>query len=164
MEIGNWKFSAGYTLVEMLIYMGLLSIIMVILLQLFTSLIDIQLDTRDSSVVEQDSKYILARLFYDIHRADSIASPGPLGTTTNTLQLAAGGTSYTYDIQNGNLYLVTSQSDQLNGVDTTISNLSFKRIGNTDGKHLILVTYTVTSKINTTTPEVKNVSTTIGMR
>lgn len=162
-EIGNWKFPKGYTVVELLLYMGLLSILLVVLLQIFTELIDLQLDTHDTSVVEQDSKFLLSRLLYDIHRADSVTTPGSLGANIDTLQLNIGSVQYVYQLQNGNIYLVATDSSQLNSIDTTVSNLSFTRVGNDTGKHQIRVSYTITSK-HTQNPDTKTVSTTIGLR
>ena len=157
------RIAKGYTLVELLLYMGILSILLVVLLQIFSSLIDIQLDTQDTSVVEQDSKLILLRLLYDINRADLVTIPGSLGETSDTLQLTIGPTQYVYLLQNGSLYLSATSSSQLNGIDTTISGVSFTRVGNNTGKNQIKISYTITSK-QAQKADTKTVNTTIGLR
>lgn len=159
----SYSLIKGYTLVELLLYMGLLAILLLVLLQIFTELINVQLDSQDTSVVEQDSKVILLRLLYDINRADSITTPGSLGMTSDTLQLTIGSIQYVYQLQNGGIYLVATNSSQLNGIDTVITNLSFTRIGNDIGKHQIKTSYTVTSKQSKKT-DTKVVNTTIGLR
>src|SRR5258708_14824797 len=65
----------GFTLVEMLIYMGIFSLMLIALTQIFTSIIDVQLESQSNGSVSQDGQYILSRLSYDISRAQDIATP-----------------------------------------------------------------------------------------
>lgn len=155
----------GFTLVELIIYMGMMMIILVVLTQIFTSLLDLRLESEASSGVEQDGRFILSRMIYDIHRATSITTPATLGQSTNTLSLVIGGTTYTYALQGSNLTLATSSAQIVNSFDNNISNLTFRRLGNDTGKHTVQVTYTVTSKTQRAAgPETKTVRTSVGLR
>lgn len=138
----------GFTFVELLIYMGLLSIMLSVLTMLFSSILDTSLESRATSAVEQDSRYLLARLSYDIHRASSIVSP-PLGSSSASLQLLIDGATYTYTASSdGELDLTTALgTDDLVGADASLSALQFTTIGNATGKPLVQVSFSLTSKV-----------------
>jgi Tfp pilus assembly protein PilW len=157
----------GMTLIELLIYMGLLSIFLVVLTSVFTSIVNVQLESKSVSSVEEDGRYILNRLTYDIRRASSITTPASIGGSGSTLALVINGSTYTLSQNGNNLQLVSSAgTDNLNSVDTKISNLSFQRIGNVSGKNTIVINFTITSAIQKmgNGPETKAVQTTIGIR
>lgn len=162
----NKKASFGFTLMEIVIYMGLLSIMLVILTGIFLSTLDAQLESQTVSSVEQDGRFILSRLIYDINRAQDIATPVNTGESGNTLVLSIAGVNYNYDLVNGNLRLnINSVIDSLNGFDTTISNLTFQRLGKVGGKNSIKVGFTIASKTQRTSgAEIKNFQTTVALR
>ena len=164
LEIRNFK--KGFTLVELLIYIGMLSILLTVLTQIFGSILDAQLEGEATSSVQQDGRFILSRLTYDIRRTNNIVVPAVLGTQSTSLQLTIGGVNYTYAINSGNLELTNNLgANNLNSGDATVSNLNFTRLGNTGGKNTIQITYTVTSKVvRPKGQEIKNFQTTIGVR
>ena len=165
LEIRNSK--KGFTLVELLIYMGLLSIILVVLSQIFGSVLDAQLESQATSSVHRDGRFILSKLTYDVHRANSIVLPASLGTSSTSLQLDISGIN-TYSLNNGNLELTSGlETNNLNSGDTTVSNLTFTRIGNSvaNAKNTVRITYTITSRIvRPKGLETKDFQTTIGIR
>lgn len=141
------KSSAGFSLVEILVYMSLMSIFLVVLLSMFTAALNTRLSSESTSGIFQDSRYILSKLSYDINNADSIIYPDS-GSTNTSLQLMASGFANTYSLSDGNLVkTVDGVSMNLNGTDTQIDSISFKNIGNTDGKPTIQIIYTIRSKI-----------------
>lgn len=156
----------GFTIVELIIYMGILSLLLLVLTQLFGAALDVQRESESSSSVVQDGKFILSRLFYDISNAQSITVPAAIGSTSATLQFTKNGISYTYAVNNENLQITDNiATDALNSFDTKITAFSFKRIGNSGGKHTIQVQFTLVSK--TTRPdksEIKDFQTTVGLR
>lgn len=138
----------GFTLVELAIYMGISMMILLLLTSLLSAILSTRLTTQSTIGIAQDGRYIYVRLIYDINHADSITTPANLGNTSNTLVLTTNGTQYTYRIQDGNLILVDPQGlHSMNGPDTTISGLTFQRIGNVNGKHTIRINYVITSKV-----------------
>ena len=156
----------GFTLVELLIYMGLLTILMAILTRIFTGIIDVQLSSEATGAVEEDGRYIYSRLTYDVGRAASILTPSSLGDQTNTLTILIGDVAHTYAIDNNNLVLANNQGiDQLNSVGTRISNVSFQRLGNVGGKDSIQIKFTITSTTEQVNgPDTKNIETTVALR
>lgn len=152
----------AFTVVELLLYMGLVSILLLVLTQIFSSSIDVKLESQATSSVDQDSRFILARLMYDIGRSDSVTIPANPGDTSNLLSLNIGSESVTYSLQNGDLLLSGSN---LNSFNTSITSISFQRIGDSGGKPTIQVSFTIQSKITKRgLPEQKTIDTTIGLR
>lgn len=156
----------GFTVVELLLYLGLLTIFTVILTRIFTAILDVQLESVATSAVEGDSRFIFSRLAYDINRADSIVTPNAPGVEADSLTLMMGTIANTYSINLNNLMLANDNgAHQLNGYGTQISNLSFMRLGNENGKNSIRITFTITSTVQEVSgPETKIVETTIGIR
>ncbi len=76
---------AGFSVVEMLIYMGVSAIFLVTLTNLFVLIANLRLESEATSAVEQDGQYLLGRIAYDVARSHSIISPA-LGSQGNTLQ------------------------------------------------------------------------------
>lgn len=161
------SFSSGFTIVELLIYMGILGILLGVITQIFTSSLSTQLASESTNSIEHDERFIIQRLLYDVHRATSIAQPATPGATSSTLQLIINSTTYTYALASGNLQLTDSSgTNNLNGIDTTLSALSFTRLGNASGRDTIRVAFTITSTIKRTGTgvESKTVQTTVGLR
>lgn len=156
----------GFTIVELLIYTTILLGLLYIFTSMFGSILDVQLESETQSAIIQDSGYIFARLQYDIGRASSIVTPSSLGASSSTLVLQINGVDFTYGISNGTLQLTSEGvSAALNGFGTTVSNLSFRRYGNTSGKNSISVSYTLTSTTQRTSGyDTQDFQSTIGLR
>lgn len=145
-----FKNNNGFTLIELLIFMGIFSILMVVMFQLLTSIFDVQLESQSSSAVSLDGSYILARINYDIKNSTAISSPS-VGSQSATLSFSRGSSNFTYALSSGNFNITDSSlnaTDQLNSANTSVSNLSFQRLSDTEGKYnTITVSFTVNSKI-----------------
>lgn len=134
---GNW----GFTIVELLLYMGLLTIFLGMILSIFTAIVDVQLESEGTSALEQDSRYIFARLAYDVGRAQTITIPASPGQSATSLQLTIDGAPSTYSLNNGVFSLAnTLGTNALNSINTTVSSVTFLRLGNADGKQTVRTT------------------------
>lgn len=156
----------GFTLVELLLYMTLLTGFLILLTRIFSSTLDTQFDSQAQAAIQQDSRYILSRLTYDLHRAESVTTPAAQGATGGTLAIVINGVTYTYTLNGSNLVLTNSNpADSLNSVNTLVSGLSFRRLGNPGGKDTIQLQFTLTSKVKRLPgSDVKSFQTTIGLR
>jgi hypothetical protein len=149
----SWRTQKGVTLVELLLYMGIFTILLTTLTSIFVSALDVQSESQATSSVEQDGNYILARLSYDIHRAQSIAIPATNGTTGNSFRIVIGGINYTYSVDgNDNLILTENTGTyNLNNYNSEVSNFSVRRLGNTGGvEDALEISFTVTSRVRRT--------------
>lgn len=159
---------AGFTLVELLLYMGILSMLLIMLLQIFASIFDVQFESKGASSVTEDSLFIQNRLNYDASRTKSVIAP-LLGQSSESLSLLINDAVYTYSVTGGNLNLSSTVSGalgQLNSEDTTVS-ATFTRLSDTGGKNhdTVTVSFTLTSKtVKRGIPSVENFKTTIGLR
>lgn len=156
----------AFTLIELILFFGLFSIILGVLTNLFSVIVDTQTEVETTSAVENDSKFITTRIMYDIQRADSISMPASVGSQTATLSLIIDGETYNYAVNNGNLELtINANIDSLNSNLTQLSNISFQRFGNIGGKHAIRLQFTIDSRNETAAgQETKQIETMIGLR
>ena len=91
----NNRKQRGFTLIELIIYGGMLSILLGVFVTLFGSIVDAQLDSQATSSVQQDGQFIMTKLSHDIMNASSISIPQSVGATTQTLQISRDATSFT---------------------------------------------------------------------
>lgn len=121
----------GQTIIELLIYLALLAIFLTVLLDVFTTTLDFKLSSESSSSLTQDTRYIFARISYDVYNADSFTVP-----TSQQLNIVKGGVITTYSVSSGNLL---RNSDKLNSLDSSVQNLAFTKIGNTVSLNLTML-------------------------
>ena len=107
----------AFTLIELLIYMSLVGLFLVVLTNMLATILETQTESAAASLVDIDSRYILARLSYD----------------ANVVVL----TPQTYSLVEGNLL---AGGIRLNSYDSVISGWGVTRVGDT-----ARVTFTVTS-------------------
>ncbi|OGE36687.1 hypothetical protein A3B45_00985 [Candidatus Daviesbacteria bacterium RIFCSPLOWO2_01_FULL_39_12] len=159
---------AGFSLVELLLYMGLFSILLVSLMQLFGSILAVRLESEATSAVLQDGRYILSRFAYDVKRSSNIVAP-TFGTPGPELTITGPSINYTYKIVANNLVLqnnTTSVKEQLNSADTKISSATFTKLGTPGGKETVQIKVTLNSLAirQGGNPETKTFQTTVGTR
>lgn len=136
------KSQKGFTLIELLLYIGLTTVLITVMSQVFLATLGVRLESQNTTSVQQDGRYIMARLAYDIRRAKGITAP-TLGQTQPgmTLVINEGGVDATYVYTlNGTDLILTLGSDatKLNSDGSRVSGLSITRIGNTLGITLTL--------------------------
>jgi prepilin-type N-terminal cleavage/methylation domain-containing protein len=162
------NYQKGFTLIELIIFMGIFSILIMVLFQLLTSIIDVQTESQTTAYVSQDGRYILNKFTYDLRNATSIVSPN-IGNQAQTLVISDGVATYTYNLSNGDLIFTNSAlnfTDQLNSANTTVSNLNFLRLADTQGKeNTITISFTLNSKtVKRSGADSESFRTTIGTR
>ena len=101
----------AFTLIEFLVYMGLMSLFLIVLTNILATSLETLTESNQVTTIDSDSRYILARMAYDIGRAADI---------TTALGL--------YTVVSGNLML---GPDRLNSFDSTIGNFVVTGIGKT---------------------------------
>jgi Tfp pilus assembly protein PilW len=156
------KLQKGFTIVELVLYGALVTILLSIVSQLFVSTLDVQESSESYSAVQQDGRYILSRISYDVKRATAITAPSTLGSPASSLTLTINAVPYTCSLTAGNLLC---GGVQLNSYGSTVSALSFTRYGNVGGKNSIQMSFTLTSVVRRNSgPESRSFSTTVGLR
>jgi hypothetical protein len=137
----------AFTIIELLIYMGLMAVFLVLMGEIFFSVLDLQLESKASSDVQQDGEYILTRLGYDVRRATAMTVPATIGQSGGTLVLTIGGTNYTYAVTGGDLQITgNGVTNNLTSFGSQITDFSVTRLGNPAGKANININFTLTSR------------------
>lgn len=140
----------GFTLIELLLYMGVFTILLTILMQVFTSILAAQAESQATSVVSQDGNFIMTRLAHDIASASNVTSP-TIGSSGTSLHITGSSVDETLQLTGNNLMLTnnsTGTTDQLNSINTTPS-VTFTTLGNgaAGNKPSVKINLTVTSRI-----------------
>lgn len=153
----------GFSLVEMILYIGLLAVILTATTNIFLMIVDLQLETESFSGVAQDGQYILSRLKYDLSQGKTVSSPA-LGGSSSSLSVLVDEVPHKYSLQNDNL--LATPGGQLNSYQTKISDLLFTHLGNGTGEEdTVRINFTVTSRtMRRSGEEVESFQTTIGLR
>lgn len=123
----------GTTIIELLIYLALLSIFLTVLLDVFVTTLDFKLSSESTSTLNQDTRYIFSKLSYDVYNADSFTIPNSF-----ELHTTRGGVATNYTLVSGDLL---RNSEKLNSLDTKIQSINFVQVGNT-----VKVSYTLESQ------------------
>lgn len=134
----------GFTLVELLVGMGIFSILIVVLSQVFGEIMALKLKSESVSALSSDSRYVITRLAYDVARSQSITVSNP-----STLTLDVTGHTYTYSAQN-NLLTISYDGgtpERLHTPSTKIANLVFTKLAGLGGKQSVLVDLSLESNI-----------------
>lgn len=160
------RFKIGFTIVELLIFFGLTTIFLTVLTDLFVSIFDVKRESEATSAVEQDGRYIMSRLVYDVSRSSAVTTPDSLGSSASSLVLTIGGSSSAYAVSSGVLNLTDSGGTyRINSSETSVSNLTFQRLGDAITNETVRVTFTVSSTTQRNSgSEVRTLQTTIGRR
>src|SRR5476651_71820 len=102
----------GFTLIELVLYIGILTILLTLMSSIFTSILDVQLESTATSSVNQDGRYLLSKLLYDVKSSSAIVVPSNPGTVSGTMQLTINSINYTYSASSsGNLQVVNSSTN-----------------------------------------------------
>lgn len=148
------KRQKGFTLIELVLYAGLLSILVGVMGMMFGQIVDVQLESEATASVDQDGRYILGKMIYDtksLNTTDAVISPANPGDTTTSLQLQINSINYTYSLDsNSNLVLTngaTGETNVLNSWQSSVSGLNFQRIGAGGSNDTVRVSFTINSRV-----------------
>jgi len=161
------KLTLGFTQIELIISMGILLILISVLMTVFGQIVDVQLESKAISSVDQNGRYLLARLTHDMQSADGIVLPASAGQVSDTLQITVNSINYIYKASaSGNFVIINNfGTDVLNSNTASISALSFQRVGSGGINDTIRVSFTVTSRVKQVSGnESKNFQTTLGLQ
>lgn len=114
----------GFTLVELLVYFGLFSILLVVINSMFITTLEQQIQDLARSSLQQESEFVLAKLKYDIYNADSISVPTQAGDVSGSLEYTTDGVTNVYQLNttqlekstNGEIFDVTSSRVDIDSI------------------------------------------------
>jgi hypothetical protein len=95
----------AFTLVELIIYMGIFAVMLVVLAQIFEATLNLFVESTTNSSISRETSYLASRMTYDIRRATDIQLPVTTGETGSVLQLLIDGETFVYQINEGRMTL-----------------------------------------------------------
>ncbi|HSX58124.1 MAG TPA: prepilin-type N-terminal cleavage/methylation domain-containing protein [Candidatus Saccharimonadales bacterium] len=143
------KNQKGTSLIELLLYIAILSIIFVVIVDLSISSGSLKQEAESQTSLQTDASYLVNRLSYEVKNSDTITSPASLGQTSSSLVLTTGSETHTFSLSGANLLyqktlgLITSSAN-LNSNLTSVSNLAVQRLGSGSGKASFKITFSLT--------------------
>ena len=128
---------AGFTLIEFLIYVGIVATILVVMSGFFWNIIFGNIKETSYQEVQQNGRFALTKITQEIKKAIGINSPLP-GFSSNTLSLAMADASSTiFDLVDGRLRITQGSQGpfELTSDQVRVSNLLFTNLSypNTPG-------------------------------
>ena len=162
----KFKKTAGFSLVELIIYVGLSLVILTVITSLFISVLESQTRSQIGSVLEQDGKYIISKLSYEITQADDLVIPANLSQQSSQLQLTSSGQTVSFSLSGQTLSLSKNLNTyKLHSPEIEVSSFQVTRLGNVDGQQALTINLTLTS-LNQTAggPSTKDYQTTVSLR
>jgi len=145
-RIGNKK---GFTLVETLVYFTLLSIILLILTDLFLTISDSFLEARARGKLEIEGERTLRRMTYDIRRTDSVISPPNPGDISSTLELDVNGITLIYSLNGSTIELDDGSVNSVTGNPILVQQLTFANVSTASAKPTIKINFSLESTTTT---------------
>lgn len=92
----------GFSLLELLIYIAILSILMVVISNILISFLKANGQSQSKNEVNSSIRFVGELLRQDIRNASSVSEPAsPAGTSSSTLILTRNGVTITYDTSGG---------------------------------------------------------------
>jgi len=166
------KKEKGTSLIELIVYFALLSTVLVIAVDIMFRTSEFSLESSAKGGLQEDARFIISRLSYDIHRAENVTTPANIGNTSSTLILTNGSDTYTYNLVGSTLELQSEtgplpiiQNANINSNNTKVNSISFQRLGNSAGKHTFKITFDLEgTTVQKGGPEQKTFETVVGLR
>lgn len=140
----------GTTLIEIILYIALLSIISLVVIDLLISSGSLQLETEEQSNQQQNAAYISQRLTNEIRQADSVLNPLTVGQTSTSLSLINNSETHSFSLNSTNLEYqktigTSTTTADLNNSEVAVSNFLIQRLGFVAGKNSFKINFTLTN-------------------
>jgi len=137
----------GFSLLELIVYMGILSLVSVILTSSFFALSTGRAKSEARSEVDASMRFAMTRILQDIKSASAVIAP-TTGTST-TLSLQVGSDTVVYGASVGQLQrtLNATPAERLTGSAVVLQQLLFTR---SDNYNSVLAATTTTIQVDLT--------------
>jgi len=147
----------GFSLLELLIYLAILSGLVVISVTMFISLSRGQGQSSARSEIDYSIRFATELMRQDIKNASAVSVPA-LGTPSSTLSLTRDGVTILYDVSSGVLRRKEGAASPVNvtNSNTTVGTPTFTRIENTNtvfSKTSIAIKINMNFSYNSTSPD-----------
>lgn len=137
----------GFSLIELLLYIAIVSIMMVVITSFFGTIVESSLRSQTINEVQQNSTQILNFITQNIRNASNINSPST-GNNATSMIITVSGSPIGFDLNSGNIRYTANPLDSLptyvnlNSNRVTVTSLTFTNMtgGNSEGNIRIQMT------------------------
>lgn len=139
----------GLTVLELLLYIGIASVIMGIMSSLYIAIIQSQIRIESRAALTRENEFLTSKLEYYIQHSSSILAPLP-GQESDQLQIKDSQTNTQYNFQeySGKLTIQYDTSEYtLSSTDVTMSNFHVTNTGYDNTRGLAQISYTLTDNM-----------------
>ena len=139
----------GVSLMELLIYIALLSVILLVISSAFISISKTGGNVDARTEVNSSARFAVNKMLQDIKSASAVSVPAAAGGTAATLELTVSSDNILYDVSSGQLRrkVNTGTPEPITSNLVTVSTPTFTRLGN---YNIILQSTTTAISINMT--------------
>lgn len=138
---------SGFTLVELLMYFALVSVLLVMVGGMFISIMESRSTVSAVTSLDRDGQFILMRLQHDLRRADDVITPEFDGESGSQLQLDVDGDILTYQLTDGQLSLTEGGEAAVLHDQTVVEAFGVTRIGDAEQTPVIQIRLEISSVI-----------------
>jgi type II secretory pathway pseudopilin PulG len=147
----NKKKQKSFTLIEILLYISLASVIFTLVSSLLFSFLEVQTKSRTIAQVEQQGIQVMQQITQNVRNAEAIISPTP-GNSSNSLTVDVVDVNRDptiYSLNGGTIQIEEGTQAAINLVssDVIITALNFENLSRPGTKGLIRISFTL-AKIN----------------
>lgn len=142
------KNQSGVTLVEMIVYIAIASIVLGAIGTVYTTIVALRVKNQAVLEVEQQGQHMMQAITLAVRNAASISAPaaGASAASASLSTYAAGTTPTVFSITNGvlNIREGSTTAIPLSTSDVSVSDLNFQNITRTGTDGMLRITFTVT--------------------
>lgn len=148
----------GFSLLELLIYIAILSGILVLISQAFLSFNRGKGLGEARSEVNSNLRFAIEKIASDVRSASLVSTPATSGASSNTLVMTVSGSTITYDVLAGQLrrQVDVLAPEPITSSTVTITNATFTRLENTNtvlAKTVVSIEIDISAAYNSTSPD-----------
>lgn len=151
--------SKGFSLLELLITIAIFSMIAVMIVGAFSSIMRGRGSVEARSIVNSELRFAFQRIEQDVRNASSVTTPASIGVSSATLVLVVDSQTITYDVSGGQVrrQVGVSTAENITSSSTvTFAAPMFYRSENTNtvlSKTTVSITATLSASYNGANPE-----------
>lgn len=133
MQLKSFKNQEGTTLIEVVIYIGVIAIIFLSIISLIVQLVQLKMRADSLSAISSEASNFFEKVVLDMRNCDSF-----LVVDSSTLQVTKSGVTSTYHLSNSKVYINDGVDDsQLTSNLVEITNLTFVDWTSTNSDNLV---------------------------
>ena len=136
----------GVTLIELLIFVGIFTIVMGTFVTMLVAITNVQTHQSSQAAVTRESQFLLQQIQYNVELASVIDIPQDTATTTLRLRMPSAAIDPTIiSVSSGTVYIQQGNGPQvaLTSAKVSVSNLSFTRRANPPGHDSVSTAFTI---------------------